>query len=264
LIFVAFFLPLAIYLLVLGHINRRHRPVLMSGAWDVIGILFAASGFLLVGGPSILSSLNERWRMYWVLGQGGSSSTSPGGGYQLWVFLSFLYILVVVVGSGFLFWRQRRVTSIYNVDLRTLEPMLTDICAELGLTPTRSGNLFVFGLSQPILAGLGRRSLQGIQASSPLTRAKPDPGLAAAELRNQTAVLEVDAFPLMHHISLRWDPPGDSPLRREIETELTRRLSNTLAPEHDTSAWLTIAGLLLLALTLLGALALILYRMFVR
>ena len=97
LIFVAFFVPLAVYLLVLGHINRRPRPVLVSGAVDFIGLLFAGSGFLLFGGPAVLSSVNERWRLFWLLGDAGSL-TGLDHAWRLGLVLSLLYFVVVVAG----------------------------------------------------------------------------------------------------------------------------------------------------------------------
>ena len=42
-ILLAFLSPLAIYLLIIGAINRRRRPLLVSGPWDFAGLLFAAS-----------------------------------------------------------------------------------------------------------------------------------------------------------------------------------------------------------------------------
>ena len=66
---VAFLFPLTIYLFVLGLINRRRGPLLVSGPWDFAGVLFAASGFLLVVGPSILAGMGDRWRVVRLAGQ---------------------------------------------------------------------------------------------------------------------------------------------------------------------------------------------------
>src|ERR1700758_3195552 len=55
LIFLAlFFFPIALYCLILGMINRRPHPVMVSGSWDFFGLLLAASGLLLFGGPTVL------------------------------------------------------------------------------------------------------------------------------------------------------------------------------------------------------------------
>jgi hypothetical protein len=277
LILVAFFLPLAVYLLVLGFINRRPRPLLVSGTWDLIGLLAASSGFLLFGGPAILSGLNERWRLFWLFGQGGLG-VGGGSGWRLWVFLSALYFALVVGGAASLFWRRRHRTCVYNVDPPTLVRTLAEVCDDFGLEPVRSGNLFLFGMDSVILPGRRPARPEGIQAphyrptpGRPAGRL-PEPAAGsvagqeqapAGELLGHTAILEVDSFPALRHVTLRWDPPS-SPLRQEVEAELGRRLESTPAPEHQTGAWLTLIGLTLLAASLLGALFLLLRAMLVR
>ena len=58
----AFLFPLAVYCLILGLINRRRHPLMVSAAWDFAGLLFAASGFLAFGLPGILNGFTERGR----------------------------------------------------------------------------------------------------------------------------------------------------------------------------------------------------------
>ena len=100
-IFVVFLVPLGLYLLLLGHFNRQGRPVFVSGPLDFVGILFAASGFLMFGGPAILTSLNESWRSFWLLGDGNAvSRDSLLAQWQFWIFLSVLYFVGVVTVSG--------------------------------------------------------------------------------------------------------------------------------------------------------------------
>ena len=41
----AFLLPVGFYCLILASINRRGKPLIVSGVWDSIGLLFAVSGF---------------------------------------------------------------------------------------------------------------------------------------------------------------------------------------------------------------------------
>lgn len=271
-IFVAFLVPLALYLLLIGWINRQPRPLLVSGTLDFIGILFAASGFLLVGGPAVLSSLNERWRMFWILGEGGralwmfgeSSGISEGldGARQLWVFLAALYFFVVIVICGWVLWGRRATTAIYNVEPAVAESAIIEACGHLGLTPIRSGNLFVFGLT----LDPSHEPPAGIQAPHVLPRSdhaiKPESSLAE-ELGGENAILEVEPFPAMKHVTLRWDP-YDSPVRPALEAELARRLSRLGAPYHDTGAWLGLIGSGLLALSMLIVFALMLRTLLLR
>ena len=95
LLFLAFIFPLGIYCLILGLINRRERPLLVSGPWDFAGVLFAVSGFLLFIGPAVLSSLYEHFRLSWVVGQAGTEGPS-GVSYYLWISLWYVYYIGVV------------------------------------------------------------------------------------------------------------------------------------------------------------------------
>ena len=132
-ILLAFFLPLAFYVLVLGIINRRPHPLLMSGTWDFAGVLFAASGFLIFGGPFVISTLNDSWRMFFLMGPTGSGH---GGGdwlWTLWLLLSLLYFVVVFGGALLLLYLQRKQTVIYNIDQETFDLALNEVGARLGL-----------------------------------------------------------------------------------------------------------------------------------
>src|SRR5207253_8850992 len=80
LIIVAYLLPLAVYCLVLGFINRRRHPLMVAGAWDFAGLLFAASGFLAFGLPGLLSGFTERGRSAALFGRPAS-----GGGAWAWL-----------------------------------------------------------------------------------------------------------------------------------------------------------------------------------
>lgn len=254
----AFLLPLGIYLLVLGRINRRPHPVVVSGVWDFLGLLFAASGFLLFGGPGILSGLNERWRRWWLLGESGASASSAEGGWQFWVFLSILYFGIVVGGVALLLLRRRSVTAIYNVALGTVEQTLVEVCRQLGADPVRSGNLFLFGI---VVSGAAEQHVatpEGIQIPF---RSPPDLSAAAKSLDvlGQAAVLELDSFVPMNHVTLRWDP-ADLPLRRAVEAELTRRLADSPSPDDELGGWLLFSGVVLLGFSLLMAATLVMAR----
>jgi hypothetical protein len=233
LILLAFFFPLAVYLLVLGILNRHRHPLLVSGVWDGIGLLFGVSGFLFFAGPAILSALSERWRWFWLLGKSGVSFAGSEGSWPAWAFLAFLYVLLIVGGAALYLWRQLRFTAIYNSKTDLVERTLTDTCKELGINPMRSGNLFLFG--------------------------------PPAEGQEQRTVLEVESFPLMSHVTLRWEP-ADSSLRRSVETELGRRLAETISDEGLRGAWLLSLGFILLSFDLAGAFFLVLLhlRSFVR
>lgn len=248
-ILLAFLLPLAMYLMVLGTINRRRHPLMVAGPWDFVGVLFAASGFLLFGGPGALSVLNDNWRESLVFGNNPSSSASATESlWQWWLFFMAAYFVLVVVGAGFFLWRSRNQTAIYNVDLETVQLALGRICERLGVRPLRSGDMYYFGLtSSEYTDGPPAKALdaQGVQTTtSPHVQTQ-----RPAHLQN--VILEVDAFRFLWHVTLRWEP-AHSGLRQEVERELERELSETPAPDQTLGGWLILSafGLLLLAFVL--------------
>src|SRR5882724_2545508 len=56
----AFLLPIGFYCLILATMNRRSRPLMVSGVWDAIGLLFAVAGFFVVTAPMLLSEFFVR------------------------------------------------------------------------------------------------------------------------------------------------------------------------------------------------------------
>jgi hypothetical protein len=268
-IFLAFLLPLGIYLLYLGALHRRPRPVLISGTWDLIGLLFAASGFLLFTGPALLNALAERSAGLW---SDGSADSAPVQRFAL--LLSILYFIGVLLGAALMFQSRRRATEIYNIDSETLETSLTVVCRNLGLQPTRSGSLYVFGVTP-----IGAETVPAAPTSEAIRMERPSSeGIAptAAEkegvqadvapvndLVGLTAVLETESFASMRHVSLRWEP-ADSLLRRQVEAELERILADTTTEPSDLGGLLTLSGLGLLVLTMVAGIVLILLRLFAR
>lgn len=257
-IFLLFCVPLAVYLLALGWVNRQPRPVVVSGTWDFVGLLFAASGFLLFGGPAVLSAGYDRWRYYWLFGEGGNPADSLEALRHGWVLFALLYFGVVVAVSAVILARRRRATCICNADLATVERALAETCARLGLTPVRSGNLYVFGLVLDVLERDATGVQRGVQGphtgksglSGQAVDVLSDPDLGPGdELAGQQAILELDSFAAMHHVTLWWEP-GDAPLRTAVEAGLTDRLAHVAAPDHATAAWLNLTASLLLVLSL--------------
>ncbi len=253
-ILLAFFLPLAFYVLVLGIINRRRHPLVVSGTWDFVGILFAASGFLAFGGPFVISSLNESWRVWFLLGPNSSEAGSGDRLWIVWLLISAVYFLVVVIGAVLLLLQQRKQTVIYNIDLATFEEALAATCARLGLRPTHSGTSYLFDPAKDYLhtaAGDKASDGNGSEARAPRQIGVPD--------TRQVALMEVDCFRAMRHITLRWSA-ANSALRREVETELANQLDEFFVPPGELGGWLTVLALLLFGLSFLATFAVVLYR----
>ena len=217
--------PLALYLIVLGWINRGPRPVMVSGTWDFAGVLFAVSGFVLAGGPALLGSLDERSRLFWLLGETGAAGAGPHIG-TFWIAVRLFYFALVAGGAAALLWRARRLTSVYNVESPTVVSALEQAFQRLGLTPIRSGDSYT--------------SIGG-------------------------PTVQVDAFPLMRHVTLRWEP-ADSATRREVERELRRALAEGAPPERESIlGWLLLMlGVTLVLFALFGAVLAVLHDLYPR
>ncbi|MBI1917544.1 MAG: hypothetical protein HYS12_22835 [Planctomycetes bacterium] len=255
----AFLLPLAVYLVVLAHINRRPRAVLVSGPWDFAGLLFAASGFLLLGGPALLSSLslNETWRRFWLFAKDEPGITQDDLLLTVRIVLFALYFVLVVGGAAFLLWRRRRMTAIYNVDPAVVETVLGQVLERWQLPFVQTGNVLTF---EP------EASAVPAPAPGAPVPARPEgtPALTAAppgNLIERTTTLAVDVAPAMCHVTLTWDP-ADSLLRREVEGQLGRALADTPAPPSAVGEWMLLVAYSLFFLILLGLTVLTLFWLF--
>jgi hypothetical protein len=220
LLFLAFIFPLGIYCLILGLINRRERPLLVSGPWDFAGVLFAVSGFLLFIGPAVLSSLYEHFRLSWVVGQAGTEGPS-GVSYYLWVSLWYVYYIGVVAMALWMLKQRREITALYNVDAATLEVALARVLERLGRGWRRNGNYFI--LKPQALAA--------------------EPGDASA--------LELESFAVLHHVTLRWHSM-DEPSRQAIERELADVLAGMPSTPNPAAGWFFSVGASLMLVTLAG------------
>jgi hypothetical protein len=251
--------PLAVYLVALGWINRRPRPVLMAGTWEFVGVLFALSGFLLFGGPAFLGSLDEQSRWFWLLGELESGKAAGGAGWAVWIAARLAYFLLVAGVAAFVLWRSRRLTSLYNVDARLTIPAVEQALSRLGLNALRAGDSFLIG-------GRTTDAPPASQAEKIQVfpeRAAPVVQAPAATVVAPPTALHVDIFPLMRHATLRWEPAG-GPVRREVEKELTRTLAEAQAsePESLLGGILSLLGVTLFLLALVSAGVLLLLQFF--
>lgn len=191
--------PLAVYCLILAFLNRSQHPVLVRGTWDLVGLLFAGSGFLLFGGPDILRTLYENQRSAYALKQPHFLDRYGEAQWLFWVSLWGLYFGLVVGSAVYLLRQRRRMTAIYNVDPAVFEEVLTRVLD--WRLPSYSRN--------------------------------------ADEIRleNETVVVELDPFPALRHVTLYWRE-GTGELRRAIEAELTAQLAQVRSGYNPTGGWL--------------------------
>jgi len=103
--------PLAVYLLILGYVNLRARPLVTTGTRDTALLAFAVFGLVLVGPMELFLPPAAQFRF---------------GGY-VWPMLAAFYGLCVTL--WILLARPRLV--VYNISIGQLRPVLADLVATL-------------------------------------------------------------------------------------------------------------------------------------
>jgi hypothetical protein len=274
LIFIVFLLPVAMYLVLLALLNRSRHPVMVPGPWDVVGVLFAVSGFLLIGGPAILTSVYEQWRVSWLLGETrfleGITDAWP-----FWLGVWILYWALIVCGSGYLLFRRKNQTSIYNIEPVVFMEVLSHVLDRLGLGTMRRGphRLLIHQVDGPGFDYRGNEAdLVAIQKyalekgangypadlvdapSAPWPTARP----TGATFRHWVE-LDILPFVAMRHITLRWSQGGEV-LREELETELVAALAQVRTRHNPVGTWLLSLASSLLLLIILGVVGLLVFR----
>jgi hypothetical protein len=274
-------LPLAVYIFILAQLNRRPHPVMVSGAWDFAGVLFALSGFLLLGGPFIMASLNQDWREFWIR----SPLRSLQGLSEEWWYVRLtvwgVYFLAISLGSIWLLRGRSRTTSIYNVTPEAFDQSLESALDRLQLPWRRTRGRMVIAFAAFADGPVGREepkraqeieraqfetehavssrpAVLNPQALSPVSSHSYPPVNSSSSRTS----LEIDAFPAMHHVTLSW-PRGGGALRKEVEAELAKTLLEVETPPNPAVMWLMSAATVLLSTVTFGLLMLILFVVFV-
>jgi hypothetical protein len=256
----AFVFPIAVYFLMLALLNRRETPVLVSGPWDFLEVLFACSGFLLVGGPVMLTGFSQRWREYWLNMPRRRLPDFDDPWWHFWLFVWGIYFVLLVVFSLVVLWQRRRTTPIYNVEPDVLHSTLARVLDDLRLDWMRVDNRYFIADRDVIL------DPEALDESGPAASAHNLDGPNQPELRGQalglsserTITLELDVFPAMRHATLIW-PGKPGMLRDAVEAQLDQRFSRIRTRDNPAGLWLlsiaaslfTITFFLILLLALL-------------
>jgi hypothetical protein len=254
-----FLLPVAIYCAVLAGINRRQHPLMVSGRWDLVGLLFAASGFLLLVAPVLLSGLYYRAvRELPLVRQPGTAARLLTELVRQQGAVWWGYYAAVLLGILVLFWRRRRVTIIYNIEPGILENHLEQVLGRLGLCWWRQGRNYYLGTRQwegtagekhPLTAGSAVST-----ASPPVLPPNTAPASSARLL------LTVEPFALCYNVTLHWSKWAGS-WQASVEAELERELAQVETRNNPVSGWLLgLALTLFLLIVLSSGLALGLHR----
>jgi hypothetical protein len=245
-----FLFPIAIYCTVLGMINRRTQPLMVSGSWDFVGVLLATSGFLLFVGPALLSgTFRQSLRDLPFQRDGASLGGAISEMWAAWWVAWLLYYLVVLGGAALLVWTRRDTTVIYNIDPQTFEMVLSRTADRLGLDMERRGHRLYFS------AGPGPRSLESslanqVTADPKLLTPAPPP---LVRLPSAPVIVDVESFTMLSNVSLHWRSCSPE-ARADLERELGTALSEVLTADNPAGTWLLgIAAFLFLLIMLLTA-----------
>jgi hypothetical protein len=222
-------LPVALYLLFLAFLNKRPHPTLLSGRWDLTCLLLGLSGFILVGGPVLLSAFDSSLRGYFFEGSFGHVRQTLHADVTLWSFLAGAYV-AILAATIFLLMRIRgRVTVIYNLAPEEAESLLASVLERLRLPWRKRSGVFEVG-------SLPNDGAEAIEKILP-------PAAGETPLRF-SSLLEVSRFPAMHHVSLRWSEE-EPEVRRAVELELERTLPNIASPPNPAGGWFITASVAL-------------------
>jgi hypothetical protein len=210
-----FLFPLGLYCLVLGNINRRDRPLLLSGTWDATFMLCGGAGFFLVLVPTLFADFYAR-----SLGE-----ADEGRWWLVWL---LYYALLVASTWLFIAWRRHK-TVIYNVDTDAFAAALVQAARLAGLeVRTRP--------EQP-----GAFALAPLPVAETAISATPLPAYPA---HHDVAVVTVDPYPVGCHVTLHWLEYYPS-ARHSFEQHLRRVLDPSRPTDNPLAGWfLLISGLI--------------------
>jgi hypothetical protein len=100
--------PLAAYLMAIGAVHLRRKPVALSGQVDALLLATAVSGFVMVGPLALLQ---------------------PATGTSAWTAVALLLGFALLVGCALLAARPRLI--VYNVGIDQLRPVVAEVVAGL-------------------------------------------------------------------------------------------------------------------------------------
>jgi hypothetical protein len=207
LLLLVFLIPLGLYCLILAGINRRPHPVLVSGTWDCIGLLFGVSGFFLGVIPGLAGLLYS------------NALREPP-------FLVVLaYFFLVAFGAVLAVWQRGKATVIYNINPEDWEKVFAAVLARFDMEQTRSGKHI----------SLGGSGIDDAHHQDNETAIQAKPHLLTSFQR--TAVLRVDSFPALNNVTLHWEHVR-SEFREQIEAELTAALKTVETLDNPAGSWL--------------------------
>jgi hypothetical protein len=237
--------PVAIYCVLLALLNRRLQPALVPGAWDFLGLLFAASGLLLFAGPRVINALFEQSIRNTTFEEGGPSPASVDHLVTLWWGAWITYYVFVLVGAAVLVWLRAGKAVVYNVGAADFDRALEGALARLRLSVTRSGSRLLLGFpGSPVPQAEPAPEPQLTAVSATPLNAVPELPAAPPRASTGAAILDVEPFGALWNVTLHWRSHSGT-VRREVEDELARELREVRTYDNPVGSWLLgVAGFL--------------------
>lgn len=244
LLLLLFLIPVAVYCLILAGINRRPHPVMVSGVWDCIGLLFAAAGFFLGVLPGTVTLLYAKTLRQLPFVEPHSGAEALGNLWLEWWGVLLLYYAALTAGATALVLYRRGTTVIYNISPQDWERLFALVLTKLGMEQARSGKQITLGalVSDDAFA----------TASQAAVHAADYPRLSL----QRTALLCVDAFPALSNVTLHWEHAG-AEVREEIETELAKAMRTVETVDNAAGSWFLGIGGSIITMAFLTVLVLI-------
>jgi hypothetical protein len=227
----AFLVPIGSYCFYLAAINRRSQPLLVRGSWDTVGLLFAASGFLLFTGPLFLAELYSR-----LLGGFGSWRELLDASFEQWVML-LIYLLFLISGGVWMVLHRAHKTVIYNVSTDQFDDHFRKALAASGV-----------GVAQESRGWMTLAPTQETARDETGFTEQPVRVAAPVIVGPASATVRTELFPAMCNVTLHWDAYSPE-VRQRVEAALARSLDSAAPEENPAAGWfLSISGLIFGAL----------------
>jgi hypothetical protein len=209
--------PLAFYCLMLASWNGRRRAMVINGSADFAGVLLATSGFIIAGGPLILTLAYAKSQRMVDYPNFVAAWSAQGGPTWPWLFAWVGSFVLIVGGTAWLLIRRRVVTVIYNIHPADAQALIPETLQRLGMPVVQRGAGFVI------------------------------------ELDSGRGVLDITIAPVLRHVTLRWSLlSGD--VRQRFEAEMCGLLVELESTSNPAAGWFLTAatGLFSLLLVLLA------------
>jgi hypothetical protein len=252
--------PLAFYCLILGAINRRPYPLALTGMWDVVGLLFALSGFLLMDGPLLIETMYRREveEIYQLDLQSAAKDAPPvipveaqvERVWTYWLQIWVIYFVLLLCGAAFLIWHRRNVLVIYNIEPHAFQDLLCRVMERIKMDWRMDG--------LRLLVRCGAVSGHNSHLTTTATESPPgDVSLALPPFPDKqsafdkAAECDIETFAAMCHVTMRWRR-DDCQMRSVVEGEMLRQLKNVTTYYNSAGSWFLSVASVLFGVILMG------------